>query len=99
MELRSVGGCNAAGINRQPGEVFDATPTDAALLVACSQAVQVGALPQLTGTTKVKIGDQAVTSEVGGLVLHPGAYELDPEMVAKLWGKTNVFVFLPGGGA
>ena len=95
MRFQAVSGCNAAGISRQPGEVFDASPEDGALLVARAQAVQAGACPQVVGTTRVRIGDQAVVVETGGLLLHPGAYELDPGTVAKLWGRTNVFVFVP----
>ena len=98
MELRAVCGCNAGAVNRQPGEVFETDPTSAVTLVSMGQAVQAGPCPKLTGTTKVRIGDQAVVVEVGGLLLHPGAYELDPETIKRLWGRLNVYVFVPDGG-
>jgi hypothetical protein len=97
MELRAVSGCNAAAVNRAPGEVFDATPEDAAALVARGQAVQSGPCPKVASTAKVQIGDQAVVVEVGGRLLHPGVHELDGGTVKKLWGRLNVLV-LPDGG-
>jgi hypothetical protein len=98
MLIQAIEGCNAAAVNHAPGEVFDAAPEDAAVLIAHGQAVMGGECPAPTGGMhSVVIGDQAAFVSYAEGTFGPGARSVTDAELALLWGKRYVFVSPDGG--